>query len=494
MGLEEQMAAMLLPYLQKAQAGQYGTKGMEGMGMKHDASGTPIATGYSHGPGGVFTFPGVDNSVMHTVVGNVGILGQLPVTPSVFTNPVYEIMTGVQGDEVDTGAVSEKDGVCDDAPVAGLIKACKIIAPFGRYERSTGELELNRLGQQNDRADPMDLTLIGSPIAQSGAFATGPGDPSVPGNLLTNEVSRKFWELGIAFHRLLSVQLWRGDPANNSAGGGSKEITGFDQLINTGYVDAETGTTCPSVDSDLKDFNFLDVDNNGTALVEALSYMIRTRRDLAFRTGVTPVRFVLAMRPELFWEVTAVWPCSYLTYRCQLTGNERVNVDGAEQVRMRDEMRSGRFLLIDGERIDVVLDDGINFNTPTTSASVTEGCSSSDIYLLPMSILGGRAVTFMEHFDYNNPSAAAALGDNMALGRVEGPFVTTMRQTNWCLQWQSKTEPRLVMRTPWLAGRLQNVMYCPLQNARQPFPNDPYFIDGGETGRPGPSHFALWQD
>jgi hypothetical protein len=488
MSLEEQMAALLLPHLQKAQAAAYGIKADQ-VGVKHDASGTPIAIGYSHGPGGVFTFPGVDQKVMHTVVGNIGILGQLPTTPSVFTNPVYQIITGVQ-DSV--GA--EKVEVCDNAPTAGLIKTCKTTAPFGRYERATGELELNRLGQQNDRADPMDLTLQGSPIAQSGIFTTGPGDPATPTDLLNNEVSRKFWELAIALHRLLSIQLWQGDPANNSAGGGSKELTGFDQLINTGYVDVETGTACVSVDSDLKDFNFQRIDDFGTQLVDNLSYMVRTRRDLAFRTGVAPVRFVLAMRPELFWELTAVWPCSYLTYRCQLTGNERLNIDGAEQTRMRDEMRVGRFLLIDGERIDVVLDDGIALDTTTTNANVTEGCSASDIYLIPMSILGGQSVTFMEYFDYTNPSAAAALADNLTLGRVEGPWITTARQTNWCIVWQTKVEPRLVMRTPWLAARLQNVMYCPLQNARQPFPDDPYFIDGGVTNRPGPSHFALWQD
>ena len=490
--LEQTLASMLLPYLQQQQAQQFGISQKSGMnsGFKHDSGQSPITVGYSHGPGGVLTFPGVEPDVMHTIVGNIGILGQLPTSSSVFTNPIYEIITGVQ--DV-TGA--EKTDVCDNAPVAGLIKACKTTAPFGRYERATPELELNRLGQRNDRSDPMDLTLVGSPIHQSGIFAQGPGDPSVPGDLLSNEVSRKFWELAIALHRLLSVQLWQGDPANNSAGDGYKEFPGFDQLINTGYVDVETQTACTSVDSDLKDFNFQRIDDFGTQLVDNLSYLVRTRRDLAFRTGVSPVRFVLAMRPELFWEITAIWPCSYLTYRCQTQGNERLNIDGAEQVRMRDEMRAGNYLLIDGERLQVVLDDGIAIDTTTTNANVTEGCSASDIYLIPMSILGGRSVTFMEYFDYNNPSANAALeANNLLMGKVEGAFITTVRQTNWCFTWQTKTEPRLVMRTPWLAGRLQNVMYCPLQNARQPFPDDPYFVDGGVTSRPGPSHFALWQD
>ena len=206
------------------------------LGYKHDASGTPIAVGYSHGPGGLLTFPGVDPQMFHTTMGNLSMLGQIPTRSSPYTDPTYYTLTGVQGD---TGA--EKDDVCDDAPTAGLLKACLTTAPFGRYERSTGELELNRLGQRNDRADPMDLSLVGSPIHGSGIFASGAQNPDVPGDAFVNELSRKLWERNVSFHRLLSQQLWIGDPANNSAGGGSKELTSFSQLVNTGYVDAETG-------------------------------------------------------------------------------------------------------------------------------------------------------------------------------------------------------------------------------------------------------------
>lgn len=476
----EMLAKELGPELIAQASRQYG------IGAKHDASGTPITVGYSHGPGGNFSFPGVDPALFHTAVGNMGILGRLPATPSVFTDPTYSILTGVQDI---TG--SEKEDVCDDAPTAGLIKSCMLNSVFGRYERATAEIELNRLGQLNDRADPMDLTLVGSPIAQSGIFATGPGDPSVPGDLLTNEVARKFWELGVAVHRLISQQLWIGTPANNSAGGGYKEMTGFQTLISTGHLDAETGASCPSLDADLKDFECAKLDDNPDILIDMLSNLIRTRRDLAFRTGLSPVRFLLAMRPELFWELTAVWPCSYLTYRCTVTGQERINVDANEAVKFRDDMRQGRYLLIDGERIDVVLDDGIPVATPTTDSNVTEGCQCSDIYLIPMSVVGGRAVTYMEYMDYGNPSISNALG-NLILARQEGAFLIWPRQTNQCVVWQTKTEPRLIVRTPWLAGRIQNVEYCPTQQARTPFPDDPYFEDGGRTSRPGPSFFSLW--
>lgn len=473
---------------QKAQyLGRYGDFAS---GFKHDALGTPISVGYSHGDGGNLSFPGVDPAIFHTVVGNRGMLGQLPVVSSVYTNPTFTVITGVTGD---TG--SEKTDVCDDAPVAGLTQAATLASVFGRYERATATLELNRLGQRLDRSDPMDLSLVGSPISQTGLFTNGPGDPNVPGDIFTNEVGRKFWELSVSLHRLLSVQLWQGNPANNSAGGGYKESTGLDMLITTGNVDILTGSAVPAVDSDVKEFGYLNVADNGGAIVNALTYLYYTRRDLAERTGVMPVRWVFCMKPEVFYELSAVWPCAYLTYRCELAGIDgaRLNIDGAEQSRMRDDMRNGRYLLIDGNRVEVVLDDGIAESNSTNDANVTEGCFASDIYLIPMSVIGGRAVTYMETMDYNNPSLQAALGGaNMILGRVEGPWITVPKQTNLCIQWQTKIEPRVICRTPWLAGRLNHVVVCPLQRTASPFPDSPYHLTGGVTSRPGPSFHQLW--
>ena len=99
----EALAEALEPIQAQRQARQFG--------LKHTASGTPIATGYSHGPGGNFSFPGVDPAIFHTAVGNMGILGRLPTTPSVYSDPTFEVLTGVLAD-----SEGEKDTVCEDAP------------------------------------------------------------------------------------------------------------------------------------------------------------------------------------------------------------------------------------------------------------------------------------------------------------------------------------------------------------------------------------------
>lgn len=451
-------------------------------GMKHDVAGAPITVGYSHGPGGNLSYPGVDPAVFHTVVGQFGMLGRLPAVPSRETNPTYAIITGVDADSGD-----EKDGVCDDAPVAGLARTAMLTSVFGRYERSTAQIELNRLGQRTDRADPMDLALVGSPIQTTGLFDTGPAAQSTPRDMLQNEVDRKFWELSVALNRLLTRQIWIGNPANNSGGEGYKEVTGLDLLINTGHVDALTGVAVPALDSQAYDFGSVDIEADGTAIVSELTAMYRYQLDLARRTGMMPVRWVLAMLPEVFYALTNVWPCAYLTFRCGLDGDSaaRVLVDGSEQVRMRDDLRNGSYLILDGDRVEVVVDDGI----PEIDAS--NGCFKSSIYLIPMSVTGGRAVTYLEYFEYANPDIAAALG-NMVLAEVDGPWITTVRQRNWCVQWQVKIEPRVVLRTPWLAARLDNVVTCPPQRMRNPFPESAYSLgagdgSGGVTSRPGPS-------
>jgi hypothetical protein len=489
----EQLATALTPILEQQKARQYGVNPFNlGSGQKHDATGNPITVGFNHGPGGILTFPGVDPTLFHTMYGNASILGMLPTMPSVYTNPTYMTLTGVGDDEG-----NEKDEVCDNAPVAGLLAGCMLTSVFGRYERATPELELNRLGQRNDRADPLDLTLVGSPIASSGIFNTGAQGAQAPADVLVNEVSRKFWERNISLWRLMSRQLWIGNPANNSAGGGYKEMTGFSVLVNTGHVDAETGAACRNLDSLIVNANYqrIDASDGLVAMVTSVYHNLYRKAELS---GILPVRWVIAMRSQLFYELTNIWPCSYLSFRCStvldITGGNhmRGNIDAQDAIRFRDEMRAGKYLLIDGQRVEVVLDEGIPESSNTTNSSVTSGCFSSDIYFIPMSVTGGRAVTFLEYFDYGNPSLMSALGDGMTIGRREGAFLTTMRQTNWCLVWQTKVEPRLVMRTPWLAARIQNVMYCPAIHDPDPFPGDPYFVNEGRTSRAGPSLYSHW--
>lgn len=460
------------------------------LGAKHDTGvGSPGTTGYVHGPGGLLRYPGVDPDVFSLILSTIpGIMNEIPAVPSIYINPMFEVVTGMGAD-----SGSEAVNVCDNAPIGGTMTAGIVTAPFGKYQRSTRQVELNRTGQRNDRAEPMDLRLVGGPTG-----TTPFTDQGITGSPLVNEIDTVMFERALSFHRLLAKQVWRGNYANNTAGGGYAEMGGLDLMLGTSWKDAITGNQLAAMYPQVFDFNLARVDSNGTNLINALTYMMRNARDLAMREGVTPVRWAFAMRPGAFYEITKVWPCAYYTSICQIStsANSFQQVISLEaQANLRDDMRANRYLLIDGERVDVVMDDGILEFTNTTKSGITSGCFASDIYLIPFSILGGRAVTYLEYYQYQNPSVEAALGGNLALARVieGGTYIETIRQLNWCLQWQAMISPRLIMRTPWLAGRLKNVQYCPLAQARQPFPDDPYFsAASGQTTQPGPSIFKPW--
>lgn len=480
----EALADILAPLLNRKNAMQWG------IGEKHDITGTPSSVGYLHGPGGLLSFPGVDPAIFTAAMGNFSLLSQLPTTASLYTNPTYWVLTGVLAD-----SGNEMDAVCDNAPTAGLMKACLQTSVFGRYERSTTMIDIGRLGERTDRSDPMDLRIVGTPLAAQGPFQ-GLAGTEAPTDLLTNEIQKRFWERNISFYRLLTKQIWNGSPVNNKGAGGYKELSGLSVLVATGYKDAETGVACTAADSYVSNFNSARIDASGSQIVAAITNMYYQVKERALRTGVMPVRWVFAMRPQLFYEITSIWPCSYLTYRCITASSSTPEfVDAQDAVRLRDEMRSGKYLLIDGDRVEVVVDDGITELDGNSTGAIPRGCFSSDIYLLPMSVVGGQSTLYMEYFQYNNPSINDAIG-NMFLGRIEGngAWITYPRQTNGCVIYQTRIEPRLVLRTPWLAARLKNVAYCPIDHEREPFPTDPYFADGGRTNRVanGPSFSTLW--
>jgi hypothetical protein len=311
-------------------------------------------------------------------------------------------------------------------------------------------------------------------------------------------------ELGVAFQNKLSRQVWAGNPANNTSGRGYMEFPGLNILIGTNKYDALTETACPSLNSDIKNFNYNKVDSvaadAGGGIVRTMAYMYRYLKHNASRQNMNPVKWIIAMREELFYEITAVWPCAYQTTGCTTFVNNGVNslvINASDQVAFRDEMRQGNYLMIDGERVEVVLDDGITELSSTDTNRVGTGCFASDVYFIPVTVRGGIAVTYFEYLDFQ-----AGAMQEVADGNYNSYFWTdggiylwhNKPPVNWCVQVEAKIEPRIVLRTPQLAGRIQNIQYCPLQHVRTPFSGDPYGPTGtqGVSTRWGPSLYSDW--
>jgi len=203
---------------------------------------------------------------------------------------------------------------------------------------------------------------------------------------------------------------------------------------------------------------------------------------------------------SLFYEITEIWPCAYMTYRCQsdFSATQVNSVDSAALVKMRDDMRgdiftrTGQYLLIDGQRVDVTIDDGI------AETMVAGESFRASIYFVPLTVLGGTPVTYWEYFNYDGPNGPLEMAKIFAPGDSYftsdgGRFLWHKKPpTNFCVQMIAKTEPRVMLLTPMIAARLTGVQYTPVAHERQIDPSASYYKDGGKTGRDtyGPSYYA----
>lgn len=466
-------------------------------------SGVPDTTGAMYGETGLFGVPGLEQQLISTHVHGRGLATRLPAYPTNQLWPLFGYITGFQ----DVPNQEQADGPCDDPPTVGHMKGCTQTAHFGLYSYRTREYNLKRAGELLNRGEPTDLVIINDPLLQGMSNIT----PNVPGVGGTPNFRREFlmrmMELGVAFQRSLGRQVYVADPAN-ATNGGYDEFPGLDILISTGHVDAKTGDTCPSLDSLLVNMAYTKIDatandlygNPQNTLYATLEGVMRYLQSLAEDTGLDPVKWVLAMRRDMFYEITAIWPCIYQTFRCGLDGESanRQVVDAGDMIRMRDDMRNGNYLLLGGTRIEVVLDSFIPEEDHTDSGSIDVGCSASDIYVIPLTVAGNVASTYWQYFDY---SAQYAALDVAREARVAQYFWTDGGRFLWeaqppingCIVTEATIRPRIIMRTPHLAARIQNVEYCPQRHTIDAHPQDSYFRNGGVTGRgPFVEPFSQW--
>jgi hypothetical protein len=110
---------------------------------------------------------------------------------------------------------------------------------------------------------------------------------------------------------------------------------------------------------------------------------------------------------------------------------------------------------------------------------------------LPLKVLGNQSPLYKEFFDWNGPGAAMdflkGLGGNMANNfstSDNGKYLWLFQPpTSYCVQIEVISRQTLVLRTPYLAGRLTGVRWTPLNMERSPFTADPTYVNGGKTAR-----------
>lgn len=436
-------------------------------------------------PGGLFNVAGLENEVISTHVTPQGLGSAMPAYANNVDDPRYGFILGWQ-----KANGSQPVNPCDDAPKS-FIKGGTLTAQFGRIAAQSNTIEVDRILHQA-RESSTNLQLIGSMIGMD-TLAGG----QFPQNPLNAVIAAEMVGMGVTLERELAPMLWTGTPANNTAGNGYREFPGLDNQIVTGHVDAETNTAMPAADSIVLDFNYNYVDGTGLDIVEYLSAVEYELYSLARRTGVAPVTWYIVMRPELWQYLTMVWPCRYNTNRCSTNdGTNPVVINDDANIRMRDAMRQGMYIDINGRRYRVVEDDGIYEQTNANDENVPAGSFASSLYFVPMQIRGSMPSLYWEYIDYRRVrTELAPMGNGsrfVPFWTDSGRFLWTTDYLRYCLDLMTKIEPRAVLRTPHLAAKLQNIMYTPLIHTRSWDPDSPYWKDGGVSLRTASTSYAVW--
>lgn len=463
--------------------------GMKALGQKAPA-GTPT-TNLIHGSGGLFGIAGLDNQVISARITPLGIASQMQVVGSRFTNPEFPYITGIR----EVAGQTEPSTKCATC-LSGETKSCIQTAQFGYVCRESQELEIGRTFERIN-AGEIDLELVNAILGNG-------GDPFMPGEALSREKALDIetaWsmvEVGAMFQNALVPMLWQGNPANN-VGTGYMEFPGLDILIGVAKVDAHTGAACPALYSDVKEFNYNAVDtvtaSGSYMIVRYMNMMAIYLAHNAQRQQLNPVRWVVAMRPELWSELLEIWPLAYFSTRETALPAGNTNFIDATRVRdMRDDMANGMYIDIAGKRYDVVTDDGIFENTNINNGNVPAGFYASTIYFVPMTYLGNRQGTFLEYKDYRFANAEASVlnGKEDFWVSDNGRFMWVVEKQKWCYTVSGRVEPRVILKVPQLAGKIEHVLYSPLQHLRSFDDQSPYFFDGGSTYRPAVSLYADW--
>lgn len=423
-----------------------------------------------HGPGGLLATPGLNKQIMNAMIMPRGLAGRIPITPSIDTNEIFGIMTGLTAStgEMPTAA-------CSSWPVVGQFKLCKQQHPFGQQGAESQVLNIKYAGQIVNRGEFRDNVLLGKPNT---------GDDRLPGTInwtraLQIESEKKLGELFLGYYRDYAPYLYTGNPQTTAGSAGFMQYRGLNLLINTGKRDAVSGVLCPAADSIVIDLNGTSINASGGTVYAILANVMNNLERLSEQLSLD-VTWAIVGRYGLWQQLTSIWPCIYATAGCPGTIVRTGSLE--EQTNFRDKLRNTRRLPIEGKDYEFVVDDAI---TETIAAGGVVGTYQSDLYIVPLTA-NGQPMLFWEYFPMVEQAIAAA--NQLAPGGYfstldNGRFLfSRLTPTHTCVQVEIIERPRLILMAPFLAARIQNLRYTYSIHERDWNTDSPYFADGGGTG------------
>lgn len=448
-------------------------------------AGTQMAHGANQGgtsttQAGLFSDPRVRPQRFSALARPRNFLAQLQLVSSEIGSELTEILTGQLGD-----SGTDATGWCDNAPTPGDLKVSTQLRVFGKYLSKINLNAITEIGKLQSYGDVPAEILNSAP-------EDFPYMPDVVQSVWNsrNQLQFEMYKLGNSLQRSVVNIAWQGVAGANAVGandGWWYEPNGFDALVKTGYTDIVTGTASPAADSVVQAWGGGDIggtDSFGRNIVESINDLWYAVNDRASQVGMGDTNWVFVMRKEQFRALVEVYACTYATYRCQSTNaGQPVVTDGMEVQRLRTEMASGQYLLVDGVPVPVQFDEGIALTRFASNPNVLQ----ADIFLMPVS-WAGRPLTYMQYFKMDNPYAtefANFVNPNKIKFMNNGLFIVGERSTGLCVEYFVGSQMRPALETPFLAGRIDNITFTYTAQTRGANPQPTWnYQNGGRTYSP----------
>lgn len=427
---------------------------------------------------GLFSTPGIRPQRFSALVRPRSLASIIGVTKSEYHQELLEIMTGVTA-----ASGTNATGFCGNPPTVGQGKVCEQIYRWGKFYIKTDLNALPELGQLRNRADVPGEIL--NDATRANASMRNPFVPDLMYRLdnTRSQLQYELWRIGVHMERTLDSVLITGDDSQASTAtevGWITEFDGLDGQIKTGYSDAATGIACPATDSAVISFN-AQVDGtmaggDGRNIVQAFSDLVWAIKDRAREMGMEDTQFAAVMRKELFRALVDTWSCNYSTYRCSSTnaGQPYFN-DVVTTNQLRLEMMNGQYILVDGMPVPVIFSEGI------PQDSLGSNLFKSDLYFVPVS-WAGLPLLRAEYFDMNNQylqEFATFVATDKISTLNNGMYIAGYRDTGLCTEYHFAAKLRLILETPFLAGRVDDIRYtfrAPIRNSN---PSDTWWTANG---------------
>jgi hypothetical protein len=450
---------------------------------KNDPQNLSLAnTGALQGPmqgdptlGGAFSAPGIRPDRFSALPRVRTMASLLRPMPSEIYNEIIAIVTGAT-----IGTGTNPTNYCGDPPQPGNLKTCSQAFTYGRWYEKTQLQSVNDIGLLRNRAEVPGRILNSAPQDH-------PLIPDVMWRLVDtrSQAQYAFYMQGIELERQLEQVLILGDDTKantTTVRGFIKEFKGLDLQIKTGYTD-QSGVLCAAADSMVISFNGSMTGTigggDGRTITTAINDMYYAGMDRAAQVGMDQgLEYAWVMRKEQFRALTDVYANTYATSRFQSSslsaGSPLIQI-ATDTDKIRQEMLNGHYLLIDGVPVPVVFSSGIPLEGQGSNVY------NADMYLVPFA-WQGIPLLRLDYFNLGNQYITEWNGIiNPDKRRIinNGFFAMGYRDNGFCDEVLFAAQMRLILETPFLAGRIDNVTFSYLAPTRTSIPGTSLYVDGG---------------